>query len=75
MNLIKNSDKKYSQDDLEMIAYGLEGIYLTFSKLIVIFALAYLLGILKETLILLLMYNIIRSQAFGDTCYLRVYIV
>lgn len=65
MKLIRNSDKKYSQDDLEMIAYGLEGIYLTFSKLIVIFALAYLLGILKETLILLLMYNIIRSQAFG----------
>lgn len=65
MRLIKNSDKKYSQDDLDMIAYGLEGLYLTFSKLIVIFGVAYLLGLLKETLILLLMYNIIRSQAFG----------
>lgn len=55
----------YSNDELEIILYGLEGIYLTFTKLIIIFAIAYILGILKEVILLIFTYNIIRSQAFG----------
>ena len=57
--------KNYNEEELEIIAYGLESIYLVITKAIVIFTLAYILGILKEVLILLLTYNIIRSQAFG----------
>lgn len=64
MNLIKK-DNKYSEEQLEIIAYGLEAIYLTFTKMIVIFAIAFVLGIFKEILLLLISYNIIRSQAFG----------
>ena len=64
MNLIKNK-KNYSQDELEIIAYGLEGIYLTITKAVVIFGIAICLGILKEVIFLLISYNVIRSQAFG----------
>ena len=57
----------YDFDDirLEEISYGLETLYLTVTKLIVIFGLAYLLGILKEVVLLLLCYNLIRSTAYG----------
>lgn len=64
MNLIKK-DNKYNEEQLEIIAYGLEAIYLTFTKMIVIFLIAMALGIFKELILLLIFYNIIRSQAFG----------
>lgn len=64
INLIKKN-KNYTDDEIEIIAYGLEGIYLTITKAIVIFGLALLLGIFKEVIYLLISYNIIRSQAFG----------
>ena len=57
--------KKYSNDDIEIIKYGLEALYLTITKTIIIFSLAYFLGIVKEVIMLLLTYNIIRAQAFG----------
>lgn len=64
MNLV-TKNKTYSNDEIEMIKYGLEAIYLTVSKLIVIFGLAYYLNILAETFILTIFFNIIRSKSFG----------
>lgn len=64
INLI-TKNKKYTNDEIEMISYGLEAIYLTLTKMIVIITLSLILGILKETIILLISYNIIRSQSFG----------
>jgi len=64
INLI-TKNKKYSSNEIEIIKYGLETIYLTLTKMIIIFALAYFLNILKEVVLLSLTYNIIRSQAFG----------
>ena len=64
MKLITNNGQ-YTQDEIDIMAYGLETLYLTFTKLIVIFSIAYLLGIFKEMILLLISYNIIRSQAFG----------
>ena len=61
--LKQNND--YTQDQIDIIVYGLESIYLTITKMIVIFGAAYILGILKEVLLLLITYNVIRSQAFG----------
>ena len=55
----------YSEEQIEIMTYGLETLYLLITKMIVIFALAFLFGIVKETLMLLITYNIIRSQAFG----------
>lgn len=64
IELIKKN-KNYNDEELEVIAYGLEGLYLTFTKMVVIFSIAFILGILKGVILLLVTYNIIRSQAFG----------
>ena len=64
LNLIAKN-KNYSDEQLEIIAYGLEGTYLTITKMVVLYALAYILGIVKEFTILLITFNVIRSQAFG----------
>lgn len=58
-------NKDYTKEQVEIITYGLEAIYLTVTKMVVIFAFAFLLGIFKEIILLLVFYNIIRSQAFG----------
>ena len=55
----------YSEEDKEKILYGLEGIYLTLTKLIIIFLLSFILGMIKEVLILLLLFNVIRYFGFG----------
>lgn len=65
MNSVKKKFPEYDQDKLEVIEYGLEGIYLTFTKIILIICLSLILGIFKKTLLLILFYNIIRFSAFG----------
>lgn len=65
MDLVKKNNPTYHEEKLEEIRYGLESVYLTYTKIFVIFVLAYFLGIIKETLLLLLTYNIIRTFAFG----------
>ena len=62
---IITDNNDYTQDQIDIISYGLESIYLTFTKMIVIFAVSYALGIIKEFLLVLVAYNVIRSQAFG----------
>ena len=55
----------YDKTKLAEIKYGLEAIYLTISKLIIISLLTLILGIFKEMIIYLLIYNIIRMPSFG----------
>lgn len=57
--------KKYSKEDIEKLKYGLEGIYLTLYKLIIIILLSLILGIFKEIILFLILFNIIRYPAFG----------
>ena len=64
MNIIKNN-KNYDNVKLAEIEYGLTAIYLTISKLIVIALLSVLLGIFKEMIIFLLIYNVLRMPSFG----------
>ena len=64
MNLI-SSNNNYNEEKLDEIAYGLEAIYLMITKIIVLFGLAFILGIVKEFVLLLIFYNIIRTNAFG----------
>ena len=64
MNLIKDLNK-YDKNQLEEIKYGIEALYISFSKVIVILILSFLLGIFKETLLFLLTFNILRINAFG----------
>jgi len=62
--IIKNYPQ-YSEEKLAEIKYGLEGIYLTITKIVVILLLSFLLGILKESLLIMLVFNGIRFFAFG----------
>lgn len=55
----------YNETDIEKIRYGLEGIYLTITKLIVILALSIIFNIFKEIVLVLVFLNIIRYPAFG----------
>ena len=62
---ITKYNTNYTEDDIEKIQYGLEGIYLTITKLIIIFLIAIIIGFFKELLLVLVMFNIIRYPAFG----------
>ena len=64
MNYIKkNTD--YNETKLKEIEYGIVSIYLTISKLTLIVVLSLILGIFKEVIIYILIYNIIRMPSFG----------
>lgn len=68
MNKCINYIKKYNNYDevkLKEIEYGLLSIYLTFSKIIIICILAIILGIVKEVLIFMIFFNILRTTGFG----------
>ena len=56
--LQKNND--YSELELKKLRYGLEGIYLTLTKTIIILLVSVILNIFIETLICILLFNIIR---------------
>jgi len=62
---IKKQYPNYSEEKLDEIMYGIEGIYLTITKSIIIFSLALILGIFKELILLLITFNFIRLFAFG----------
>lgn len=57
--------KEYSDDELEQISYGLEGLYLTITKLVIIVLMSIILNIFKEVMIILVLFNIIRYFGFG----------
>lgn len=65
MELVTTYNKDLSQRDIDKIKYGLEGLYLTITKLIFILIVSIILGIWKETLLLILIFNGIRLTAFG----------
>ena len=62
---IQRKYPEYDEEKLEIISYGLEALYITITKTIVIFSMAFILGVLKETLLIVLFYNVIRTTAFG----------
>ena len=64
MNIVKQNNN-YTKEQLEEIKYGIESIYLLLTKFVVIMTLSAILGIFKETLILLITYNFLRAFAFG----------
>lgn len=62
---ITKYSNNYTDIDLEKIKYGLEGIYLTITKLIIIIILSIIFDILKQIILVLIFLNIIRYPAFG----------
>jgi accessory gene regulator B len=65
MQSIAKNNPNYTQKELEKIRYGLEGVYLTITKSIILIIIASILGILKEFLIFTILFNGIRLFAFG----------
>lgn len=65
INTININNPSYNDTKLAEIRYGLEGIYLSITKLIIIFLLAILLNILKEMIFMLVIFNILRTTGFG----------
>lgn len=65
MEFVTTYNKDLSQRDIDKIKYGLESLYLTITKLIFIIIVSIILGIWKETLLLILIFNGIRLTAFG----------
>ena len=55
----------YDDDELDKLRYGLEGIYLSGTKLIIMTLIAIIIGIIKEFILLLIFFNIIRFTGFG----------
>lgn len=64
MKYVKNNTN-YNETKLKEIKYGLESIYLTISKLIIISLISFLLGIFNEMIIYMIIYNILRMPSFG----------
>ena len=68
INSIMEQIKKYNNFDdikLQEIKYGLETVYLTIVKTIIFIILAILLKTIKELLLFMLFYGIIRLTGFG----------
>lgn len=64
MNIV-NYKNEYDEEKLAIIKYGLEGLYMQISKIVVIMIISAILGIFKEMVIFLLIYNVIRTTSFG----------
>jgi len=62
---IKNKYPEFSDIKLEEIKYGLESLYLTITKFVILISLALLFNIVKEFLLFILLYNFVRLYGFG----------
>ncbi len=55
----------YSELDQQKLLYGLEGIYLTITKMIVLVVLSLILNMFKEFVLVVVIFNLIRYTGFG----------
>jgi len=64
MNYIRKNTE-YDDIKLKEIEYGIVSIYLTISKIIIILILSFILGIFKQVIIFMVLFNILRTTGFG----------
>ena len=64
INFIKKNTN-YSSKDISKIKYGLEGIFLTLTKVVIIFLIAFFSKTLVLVILTLIFFNILRFFAFG----------
>lgn len=64
MNFV-TSNQNLDETKKDELRFGFSSMYITYSKLVVITLVALILGIIKEYLIFLLLYNLIRTFSFG----------
>jgi len=60
-----NNTYNYDNDTLDRVKYGLELIYISITKMIVILIVSIIFGLLKETLLVILFSNGLRTFAYG----------
>ena len=65
MKTIRNYYPDYDNEQLEKIQYGLEAIYLSTTKFVVILVISFVFGFFKEALLVFLFFNILRTTGFG----------
>lgn len=65
MDLIRKYNSNYDNRELAKIKYGLEAVYLTITKFIIILLISIFLNITKEFIIFIFFYNFVRLFAFG----------
>lgn len=65
LQMVREMYPDYDEDRLDEIRYGLEATYLSITKLVVILFASFLLGIFKESIILLVLFNFLRLTGFG----------
>ena len=64
LNLLNNT-YNYDNDTLDRVKYGLETIYISITKMVVILFIAIIFGTTKETILTILFVNGIRTYAYG----------
>ncbi len=75
-NLIKEQFPTYTKKEIDTIRYGLESLYITISKTIIIFSIALFLNKFAELLLIVFFYNLLRLYSFGlhakdgKTCFI-----
>ena len=65
INFIASNQNDLTEEKKEKLQYGLEGLYMTITKLAIIFLIVFLLGFIKKFIITLILFNIIRYPGFG----------
>lgn len=65
LNFITKHYPNYTKQQMATIKYGLEGIYITITKTLIIFMIALYLNLFIELIILMLFYNLLRMFSFG----------
>ncbi|MGB3366637.1 MAG: accessory gene regulator B family protein [Acidaminobacteraceae bacterium] len=64
-NYVVDNTKEKTEDEVEILKYGIEVIFMNISKLLVIYLLAFIFGYLIETIFITLIFGYIRSFASG----------
>lgn len=66
-SIISNIKKYYNYDDVKIaeIKYGIESLYLSLFKVLVIFIISFIFNFTKELLLLFVFYGLLRLIAFG----------
>lgn len=65
LQTVKKYHPEYDDIKMDEMRYGLEGFYLTITKSIIIFAIAILLHVFWEMILMLIFFNILRKSGFG----------
>lgn len=65
LKMIKDFHPEFDENKLDEMRYGLEATYITMTKTVTILLVSFLLGLIYESIVLLLLFNVLRLTGFG----------